>query len=110
MNSGFRDALECDPFQAFVILYSVPKQDLRYIGAFDSVRIYECVVYGKKCKFSIDRIDQHIRELNYVNVTGAVYERILFYYKKDQITPLSVVVLKSTGGEIVRDSVWFETK
>lgn len=109
-NSGFIDSEVCDPFQALMILCSAPKQSFRYIGAFDSVRIYEGRVYGNRCRFTIDRITQRVYELSYVNVSGAVYERILFYYPKGRLTPSSVVVFKSTGGELVRDSVGFETK
>lgn len=104
-NNGFRDAVECDPFQALMILCSAQKQDLRYIGAFDSIRIYEGILYGKKCRLSIDRRALLIRDISYVNASGAVYERMIFYYKKVQSMPSSVVVLKSTGGELVRDSL-----
>jgi hypothetical protein len=109
-NSGFRDAVECDPFQALMIVCSARTQNLQYIGAFDSIWIYDGDFYGKKCRFSIDRISQLVRDIAYVNASGAVYERMLFYYKKDYPMPSSVVVLKSTGGELVRDSVRFETK
>jgi len=109
-NNGFRDAVVCDPFQALMILCSVPKQKVHYIGAFDSVRIYEGVLYGIKCRFTIDRIAQQVQEITYVNASGAVYERMLFYYKKGHPFPASVVVLKSTGGELVRDSLGLEIK
>jgi hypothetical protein len=106
-SRGFKDAEVSDPFQALMVNCSVSKQDARYIGAFDSVRIYEGNLYNKKCRFSIDRTTQLIQEITYVNGTGAVYERMLFYYKKDQAVPSSVVIFKSTGGDLVRDSLAF---
>jgi hypothetical protein len=106
-SCGFKDAEVCDPFQALMVNSSVSKQYVRYVGAFDSVRIYEGNMYNKKCRFSIDRKAQLIREITYVNDSGAVYERMLFYYKKDHAVPSSVVVFKSTGGEMVRDSLAF---
>lgn len=106
-SCGFKDAVVCDPFQALMVNCAVQKQDVQYIGAFDSVRIYEGNLYNKKCRFSIDRTSQQIQEITYLNGSGVVFERILFYYKKDKTVPSSVVVFKSTGGELVRDSLAF---
>lgn len=104
-NSGFRDAVEYDPFQALMMLCFAQKQNVRYIGAFDSIWIYEVELYNKKCRFSINRTAQLVREIACVNASGAVYERMLFYYKKDPRMPSSAVVLRSKGGELVRDSL-----
>ncbi|HEX2957416.1 MAG TPA: hypothetical protein VHO70_11320 [Chitinispirillaceae bacterium] len=104
-NYGLRDAEEYDPFQALMIVSSVRKQDLIYIGAFDSVWIYDAAIFRKKSRVSIDRTARLIKEIAFVHNSRAAYERLLFYYKKGHNTPSSVVVLKSTGGELVRDSL-----
>ncbi len=104
-NCGLRDVSVCDPFQALMLLCSALKLDIRYIGAFDSTWLYEGDIYRKKCRVSIDRVTQEVREILLVNVLGNVYERMLYYYKKDSRQPSSVVVLKSKGGKLVRDSL-----
>lgn len=104
-DCGFKDVVVSDPFQALMILCTAARQSTQYMGAFDSVWIYEGDLCRKKCRFSIDRTTQLVQEIALLNVSGAVYEQMHFYYKKDLRMPSSIVVFKSTGGELVKDSL-----